>query len=61
RINEIHDACRILFQSGMNYINGCNEVESKIPQSAERDQLIEFIRSSQRGIIKPYASTADDE
>ncbi|MEG1405210.1 MAG: acyl-ACP--UDP-N-acetylglucosamine O-acyltransferase [Alistipes sp.] len=61
RINEIHDACRILFQSGMNYINGCNEVESKIPQSAERDQLVEFIRSSQRGIIKPYASTADDE
>ena len=27
RIAEIHEACRILFQSGLNYLNGCNEVE----------------------------------
>lgn len=26
-ISQIHDACRILFQSGLNYLNGCEEVE----------------------------------
>lgn len=56
RIGEIHDACRILFQSGLNYLNGCEEVEKQVPPSPERDTLVAFIRSSQRGIIKPYAA-----
>ena len=57
RVAEIHEACRILFQSGLNYINGCDEVEKQIPQSPERDYLIDFIRSSKRGVIKPFASS----
>ncbi len=61
RIAEIHEACRILFQSGMNYLNGCDEVERTVPQSPERDQLLEFIRTSQRGIIKPYEAKTKDE
>ena len=61
RIAEIHDACRILFQSGMNYLNGCDEVERSVPQSPERDGLLEFIRTSKRGIIKPYASGRGEE
>lgn len=56
RIAEIHDACRILFQSGLNYMNGCDEVERQVPQSAERDYLVRFIRESKRGIVKPYES-----
>ncbi len=54
RIAEIHNACRILFQSGLNYINGCDEVEREIPQSEERDYLLSFIRNSKRGVIKGY-------
>ena len=61
RIAEIHEACRILFQSGMNYLNGCNEVERQVPQSAERDYLVRFIHESKRGIIKPYASKRQEE
>ena len=61
RIAEIHDACRILFQSGLNYLNGCNEVEQRVPQSTERDALLKFIRESQRGIIKPYAAKSKEE
>ncbi len=56
RIAEIHDACRILFQSGLNYMNGCDEVERQVPRSAERDYLVRFIRESKRGIVKPYES-----
>ena len=61
RIGEIHDACRILFQSGLNYMSGCEEVEKQVPQSKERDELVRFIRESKRGIIKPYESKAKEE
>ncbi len=60
RIAEIHDACRILFQSGLNYQNGCDEVEKQVPQSPERDALVRFIRESKRGVIKPYASKSGE-
>lgn len=59
-IGEIHDACRILFQSGLNYMSGCEEVEKTIPQSKERDRLMQFIRESQRGIIKPYVKETEE-
>ena len=58
-IGQIHDACRIIFQSGVNYMHACDEVENRVPQSAERDALVGFIRSSQRGIIKPFASSQE--
>lgn len=61
RIGEIHDACRLLFQSDMNYLNGCDEVERSVPQSPERDKLLEFIRTSKRGIIKPYTTKTKEE
>lgn len=58
-IGQIHDACRIIFQSGLNYTHACDEVEKQVPQSAERDALVGFIRASQRGIIKPFASSQE--
>ena len=56
QLESLTKTCRILFQSDMNYLNACNEAEAQVPQSAERDALIDFIRSSQRGVIKPYTS-----
>lgn len=60
RIAEIHDACRLLFQSGLNYITGCDEVERSVPQSPERDQLVKFVRDSKRGVCKPYIAGKED-
>ena len=54
QIKAIQDSCRILFQSDMNYAQACDEVERTVPQSKERDMLIDFIRGSKRGIIKPF-------
>jgi len=51
RINEILDIYRILY-SGKNYANALIEIERKVPQSAERDYIIEFVRNSKRGIMK---------
>ena len=61
QIMAIHDVCRILFQSDLNYINACNKAEEELPQSAERDYLINFVRSSQRGCIKPYQKKSKAE
>ena len=35
--------------------------EEELPQSAERDYLINFVRSSQRGCIKPYQKKSKAE
>ena len=56
QLDNLTKSCRILFQSGLNYLNACNEAETQLPQSPERDALINFIRSSERGVIKPYNS-----
>ena len=56
QIEAIHNTCRILFQSDLNYITGCDKAESDLPQSTERDYLIKFVRDSKRGVIKPYQS-----
>lgn len=60
QIESIHNTCRVLFQSGLNYDNACKEAEEKVAQSPERDALISFVRSSQRGVIKPYTSVSRD-
>ena len=40
-------------------MEGCDRVEAELPPSAERDMLVQFIRSSKRGCIKQYVSDAD--
>ena len=54
QIESIHHTCRILFQSELNYLTGCDKAEAELPESAERNKLIEFIRASKRGIVKQY-------
>ncbi|MFI3314664.1 MAG: acyl-ACP--UDP-N-acetylglucosamine O-acyltransferase [Rikenellaceae bacterium] len=61
QIDKIYAIFRILFQSGLNYANACNEVEETIPQSPERDLIINFIRESKRGILKPYNHSMKNE
>jgi len=56
QIESIHNTCRVLFQSELNYLAGCDKAEAEIPETAERNKLIEFIRSSKRGVVKQYQS-----
>ncbi len=61
QIFNIHDTCRILFQRDMNYINACDKAEAEIPQTPERDYLLNFVRNSKRGVIKPYVKKNREE
>lgn len=51
-IENIHNAYRIIYQSGLNTTEGVAKVETEIPSSKEIDYLINFIKESKRGIIK---------
>lgn len=50
----IHNVYRIVYQSGLNTTNAIAKVESELPQSSERDYILNFIRNSKRGIMKGY-------
>ena len=61
KVTEIQEIFRTLFQSGYGYGKACDMVEEQFPQTPERDMIIDFIRSSKRGIIKPYNIAKEGE
>ena len=54
QIREIQDIYRILFQSGLNLTQALEKIESECPESSEKEQIMKFLKSSQRGIIRGY-------
>lgn len=54
KINEIQQIYRIIFQQSLNTSQALDKVEAELNATPERDQIISFIRSSQRGIMKGY-------
>jgi UDP-N-acetylglucosamine acyltransferase len=52
RINEIHNIYRAIYQNGMNTTIALAYVEKKFAPSPDRDYILEFIRKSERGIIR---------
>lgn len=54
QIRDIQDVYRYLFQSGMNVSNAVEKIQTELPASNERDEIILFVKNSPRGIIKSY-------
>jgi UDP-N-acetylglucosamine acyltransferase len=52
RIDEIHEIYRAIYQKGMNFSQALEYVEKEFNPSPERDYIINFIRKSERGIIR---------
>lgn len=50
-INAIHDVYRIIYQGGKNISQALDEVMASLPESAERNYIVEFIKGCTRGII----------
>ncbi len=55
QINRIQDVYRYIFVKGLGTSKAVALVERELPVSAERDEIIDFIRNSVRGIIKGYS------
>lgn len=48
----INDVYRTLYQRGLNNTEAIATIEEEIPASPERDLILNFIRSSERGIVR---------
>lgn len=51
-IANIHDAYRLIYQSGLNTTEALAEIEKQVPMSPEIQYIIDFVRNSSRGIIR---------
>ena len=54
KIGEIQEIYRFMFLKGINNTKAIEMVEREVVQSQERDYILEFIRTSERGIMKGY-------
>jgi acyl-[acyl-carrier-protein]--UDP-N-acetylglucosamine O-acyltransferase len=52
RIDEIHNIFRVLYQSKMNVTQALEFIEKEFKPSPDRNYILEFIRKSERGIIR---------
>ena len=52
KINEIQEIFRILYLSGTNTSAALDRIELELPPSKERDEVTNFVRNSERGIMK---------
>lgn len=51
-VRLIEDIYRILFVKGLNVSNALAQIEEEIPNSAEKEQILAFIRQSTDGIVR---------
>ncbi len=54
KINEIQEIYRILYLKGLNNAKAIDKIELEMRPSKERDEILNFLRLSNRGIMKGY-------
>jgi UDP-N-acetylglucosamine acyltransferase len=54
KINEIQEIYRYIFLKGVNNSKALEMIENAMTPSAERDYIVDFIRTSEQGIMKGY-------
>lgn len=52
RINSIQEVYRYLYQSGYNITQAVERIEKELPQSDDLSLILDFIRLSNRGIVR---------
>lgn len=53
-IKNIQEIYRVIYMKKLNHSQACKIVEQEFEPSPERDKILEFIRTSERGIMKGY-------
>jgi UDP-N-acetylglucosamine acyltransferase len=57
KIREIQNIYRILYQKNYNNSQAAEIIEAEMEATPERDEILQFIKNSQRGIMKGYVSS----
>ena len=55
KITEIQNIYRVIYLKQLNVSQALSYIETELPATPERDEIISFITSSQRGIMKGYS------
>ncbi len=58
KIKEIQDIYRIIYMKGFGISKAIMIIEAEMPATPERDEIIDFISKSSRGIMKGYNSSS---
>lgn len=56
KINEIQEIYRYIFMRGLNNSKAIEMIEAELPESEERNLILNFIKESERGIMKGYGN-----
>src|SRR5690606_37758618 len=59
KIMELQSIYRVLFQKSKNITRALELIEAKIEATPERDQIIQFIQGSPRGVMKGYTTRGE--
>lgn len=54
QITAIQNTYRIMYLSGLNVSQAVEQIETTLPQSPERDLILDFVKGSPRGIVRGY-------
>jgi UDP-N-acetylglucosamine acyltransferase len=57
KIREIQNVFRLLYQKNYNTTQALEKIEAEMEATKERDQILLFIKNSQRGIMKGYTGS----
>ncbi|MBK5269897.1 MAG: acyl-ACP--UDP-N-acetylglucosamine O-acyltransferase [Bacteroidia bacterium] len=61
KINHILEIYRVIYGKNLNISQAVEFLEEEFPATDERDEIVQFIRNSQRGIIKRFTKQNGDE
>lgn len=61
KINSILDIYRNIYTRGLNITQATSFIENELPETPERNEILKFIKESQRGILKAAAKGNTDE
>jgi len=61
KINDILEIYRHIYTKGLNISQAVENIKSKFSSGDERDEIVNFIEASKRGIIKASAKEINDE
>lgn len=56
KINEIQEIYRYIFMRGLNNSKAIEMIEAELPVSDERELILNFVKESERGIMKGYGN-----
>ena len=52
QLSSIQETYRLLYMSGLNVSQALEQIVATLPQTSERDMIVDFIKASPRGVVR---------